>query len=235
MKLEAMLPKESLVTDAARRIEASVREDMRVGDRLPSEAEICRQLGVSRTVVREALAHLRADGLVETRRGQGLFVTEQNVLRIRIGDVEASREGLLEMLELRRGLESETARLAAERRKPDDIERLEAALAALEAADREGRDGVEEDLAFHLLIADIGRNRVLIKMMHFWAGSLRTAIGFLRAADEETPGIIDDRGRRHADICRLIVAGDGEGAHRAMVDHMNHTISRFSSTQSERD
>lgn len=227
LKLEAVAPRMGLVGDAVRRLEASIRKGLPAGSRLPSEAEISRQLQVSRPVVREALAFLRADGLVESRQGQGLFVSDQKVLRIRTGDLNASREGLLDLLEFRRGVESETARLAAERRTPDDIVLLQAARDAMVEADAQGRDGVDEDLAFHLAIARIGRNDLLIKIIHFWSETLRDAIAFLRDDDTKTAVIVMTRQDRHDEIFRLIVAGDAEGAHKAMMDHMNETLHRF--------
>jgi GntR family transcriptional repressor for pyruvate dehydrogenase complex len=233
VKLEAVAPRMGLVGDAVQRLEASIRQGMPAGSRLPSEAEIARQLQVSRPVVREALAFLRADGLVESRQGQGLFVADQKVLRIRIGDLNASQEGLLDLLEVRRGVESETARLAAERRTPEDIAVLQTALDAMAKAEAEGRDGVDEDLAFHLAIARISRNQVLIKIIHFWSEPLRDAIAFLRDDDTKTEAIVMTRQDRHAEIFRLIAAGDAEGAHRAMMDHMKETLHRFRSHSAE--
>jgi len=134
---------------------------------MPPETDLAHQLGVSRPVVREAIAFLRAEGLVETRPGQGLYVSHQQVLRIRAEDVSSSTKAIIELLELRRGLEGETVRLAAERRTPDDVGRLKAILAAMREAEEAGRDGVEEDLDFHLEVARISRNPLYIKLMSF--------------------------------------------------------------------
>ncbi|WP_274626532.1 FadR/GntR family transcriptional regulator [Arvimicrobium flavum] len=227
MKLSTVPPRSSLVDDAIRLIETSIREGTAAGTRLPSEAEISRQLGVSRPVVREALAFLRADGLVESRHGQGLFVTEQAVLRIRADDLRPDRAGLLDLLEMRRALESETARLAAQRRTPEDVDKLRAALEGMAAAEREGRDGVREDLHFHLTIASIGRNPLLMKIIHFWTPALQDAIGYLREADKKDAEILRTRQHRHEEIFGFIEAGNADAAHKAMVDHMNETLDRF--------
>lgn len=225
--LRSISQRNSLVEDAVEMIEGFIRGDLSVGDRLPSETEMSRQLGVSRPVVREAVAYLRADGLVESRHGQGLFVTEQAVLRFRIGDLRTSKNGLGDLLEMRRALEAETALLAAQRRTPADIVKLRKALEAMAAAEAAGQDGVAEDLHFHLVIAATSRNPLLIKMIHFWSGLLKDAITFLRDADKADEAILRDRQARHDEIFHHIVAGDAEAAHQAMVSHMNETLVRF--------
>jgi GntR family transcriptional regulator, transcriptional repressor for pyruvate dehydrogenase complex len=225
--LRSISQKSSLVEDAIRMIEGVIREDLSVGERLPSEAEMSRQLQVSRPVVREALAFLRADGLVESRQGQGLFVTAQAVLRMRVEDLRPDGAGLLDLLEMRRALEAETARLAAERRTPADVAKLRAALQAMAEADEAGRDGVAEDLAFHLAIATTSRNPLLIKMIHFWSALLKDAIALIREADKADEAVLQTRQMRHAAIVHHIEAGDAEAAHRAMTDHMGETLVRF--------
>jgi len=227
MKLEPMSPRASLVTDVTDQLAQSIQRDLRPGDRMPAENDIARQLGVSRPVVREALAFLRADGLVETRRGQGLYVSHQEVLRIRSEDVSSSNISIIELLELRRGLEGETVRMAAERRTPDDIERLRARLNAIHEAEAAGRDGVEEDLDFHIEIARISRNSLHIKVMRFLTSTLRTAISKMRADDEKRPDYIATRRDRHDAIAALVIEGKADKAHRAMIEHMSETIERY--------
>lgn len=232
MKLERMSPRASLVTDVTNQLLQSIQRDLRPGDRMPPETDLAHQLGVSRPVVREAIAFLRAEGLVETRRGQGLYVSHQQVLRIRAEDVSNSTKSIIELLELRRGLEGETVRLAAERRTADDIERLEAILAAMRAAEEAGRDGVEEDLDFHLELARVSRNPLLVKLMSFLTATLRTAISHMRADDERRPDDVEKRRDRHESIVRLVIAGKPDEAHRAMLDHMTETIDRYRDTGS---
>jgi GntR family transcriptional repressor for pyruvate dehydrogenase complex len=227
MNLEPMLPRASLVTDAVTRLETYVRDGMQPGDRLPAESEIARQLGVSRPVVREALAFLRADGLVETRRGQGLFVSDQVVLRLRADEYAGTVESIVELLEFRRGLEGETVRMAAQRRSDQDIADLQNALDSIHEAEAAGRAGVEEDLAFHLTIARISKNALHFKVMQFLSATLRTAIGQMRADDEARAGYVDIRRERHTEIFTLIAAGDADAAHRAMTDHMSESIERY--------
>ncbi|NIB59842.1 FadR/GntR family transcriptional regulator, partial [Agrobacterium tumefaciens] len=97
----------------------------KTGDRLPSEAQLTQEFGVSRTVVREAIASLRSDGLVEPRQGAGVFVLEPAPVERRpFHNVDLARvSSLIEMLELRTAVEGDAAGLAAIRRSPAQEEK----------------------------------------------------------------------------------------------------------------
>jgi GntR family transcriptional regulator, transcriptional repressor for pyruvate dehydrogenase complex len=118
------------------------------GQRLPTEQAIVAATGVSRTVVREALASLRARGLITTRQGLGAFVTESATPRSFSMDSKGGLEDALQVFELRLGIEAEAASLAAVRRTEEDLSRLRAALDAILAS----RSGAEEDFTFHRMM-----------------------------------------------------------------------------------
>src|SRR5712671_3621415 len=105
------------------------------GARLPTEQEMIAATGVSRTVVREAVAALRAEGLVVTRQGAGAFVAEgvRRPFRISADELRSLRE-VIEVMELRTGVEIESAGLAAERASADQLRAIERAFAAIEKA-----------------------------------------------------------------------------------------------------
>ena len=124
------------------------------GARLPTEQELSIATGVSRTVVREAVAALRADGLVMTRQGLGAFVpadVQRRPFRIDPDEVKSAKD-VLQILELRMGVEVEASGLAAERRTSDDLTRIEAALKSIEAEIEAGGNAVDADFQFHLAI-----------------------------------------------------------------------------------
>ena len=129
------------------------------GSRLPTEQELIAATGVSRTVVREAVAALRAEGLVVTRQGVGAFVPEnaRRPLRIEV-DPLAPLRAVLHVMELRTGIEIEAAGLAAERASPSDVRRIVNALDAISGALARGEDGIAEDFALHCSIADATGN-----------------------------------------------------------------------------
>jgi GntR family transcriptional regulator, transcriptional repressor for pyruvate dehydrogenase complex len=118
---------------------ARIREGkMRSGDKLPTEAAIMGEFGVSRTVVREALSKLQAGGLVETRHGVGTFVVgtgEASNFRIAPEQIATARE-VIAVLELRIGLETEAAGLAAVRRTDTNLQAMRRCVAPSQASAR---------------------------------------------------------------------------------------------------
>src|SRR5436190_19973636 len=117
------------------------------GSRLPTEQEMIAATGVSRTVVREAVAALRADGLVVTRQGVGAFVPEnaRPPLRIEFDRLSPLR-AVLDVMELRTGIEIEAAGLAAERASAAQIRTIVDCFDAVGAAIRRGADGIDQEI-----------------------------------------------------------------------------------------
>lgn len=153
--------RQNLRASLAARIEAQITAgDLLPGQRLPTEQAIMEATGVSRTVVREALATLRAKGLIHTRQGLGAFVAEARAGRsfsIVPRDVDSIND-VLHVLELRMGIEAEAASLAAERRTAEDLDRLVERLDAISAALEAGSPGAAEDYAFHRAILSAAHN-----------------------------------------------------------------------------
>ena len=155
--LAPLQPSRSLTEDLVRRLGAQIRSGtLQPGARLPTEQMLVSSLGVSRTVVREAVAALKADGLVITRQGVGAFVAPHAHRRpFRIdADELASLPKLLNVMELRTGVETEAAGLAAERRTNADLRGIGRALAAIDAALTHEDAAVRADFEFHCAIAD---------------------------------------------------------------------------------
>src|SRR5438094_3834353 len=126
------------------------------GARLPTEQALTRAARVSRTVVREAVAALRAEGLVITRQGVGAFVSaepQRAPFRIEPERLQ-SLDDILNVMELRLGVEIESAGIAAERASKPQIKAIGAALDAIERAAAAGKAAVDEDLGFHRCIAE---------------------------------------------------------------------------------
>ena len=128
---------------------------LKPGDRVPSEPELVKEFGVSRTVVREAMSRLQASGLVETRQGVGTFVLAPPAAQplLAIGSSNVKVRQVLAMLELRISLESEAASLAAVRRSESHLAAMRDALDSFDAHRRAGQSTVEDDFRFHVQIA----------------------------------------------------------------------------------
>ena len=148
-----------------------VRGDVRPGDTLPNEAELGRELGASRTVVREAVKSLASKGLIEPRTRVGTKVlpsTQWNLLDL---DVLGWRYGAMppmqffrELSELRRMIEPEAASLAAERARPDDLAVMAKAYADMAAAESSSDAAINADIRFHRSILQAAHNALILQM-----------------------------------------------------------------------
>jgi GntR family transcriptional repressor for pyruvate dehydrogenase complex len=197
MKKETALTpvrRESLSDLVARQLVRLVQDDLKEGERLPSERDLMSQLAVGRSSLREALRSLEAMGLVETRIGEGSFVTkdrdglfqkplEWGVFR---GD-----KSLKDVMEARALLESAMIELVVPRITADELRRLEEAVVRMERTAPPDLDRfLEADLAFHVLLATATRNDVLrdtVNLIHRIiaeekAHSIRTAADYRKSA-----------------------------------------------------
>jgi GntR family transcriptional regulator, transcriptional repressor for pyruvate dehydrogenase complex len=228
MFLESLSPRPNLASDAARILERSIRDgSLAPGDRLPSETEIAKRLGVSRPVVREAIAYLRADGVVESRRGLGLFVSSQDTLHLRTAEMEASPQAIMEFLEFRLGIEIETARLAAKRRTPQELLHIEAAFEEMRRLDAETKNSAEADLMFHAAIAQAAHNDLYRRIFQFLSKPLLNSIRSMRAREGTSRAPVDLRLRDHALILEGIRTRNPENASKAMRQHLGQTYVRY--------
>jgi GntR family transcriptional regulator, transcriptional repressor for pyruvate dehydrogenase complex len=190
---------------------------LQAGEQLPSERELAEQLGVSRSTVREAVQFLGALGLVEIRHGSGTFVrTEGDLPSEWLQWTKRHQLEVHELLEVRRGLESVAAELAAER--SHDLEVMEAALADMETAIH-GPDVpglVAADLSFHTALAAASGNTALRHLTE----SLGRELLRERGAIWSEPGRPERSLREHRRIYEAVRAGDALGARTALVDHL---------------
>ncbi|GIG35544.1 FadR/GntR family transcriptional regulator [Cellulomonas pakistanensis] len=199
------------------------------GARLPSEAELVAAHGVSRTVVREAVTRLRAEGLVETAQGRGSFVLavpEPTPFGVEAATVR-SHADVLAMLDFRIGVESEAAYLAAAHRTGPDASAVEAALAAFAAA-RPNR-AVEADFAFHRAVAAATGNRFYRDLVDA-LGPMMILLPRTRLQDRYS--LVDEAHvhrvhDEHAAVAEAVVAGDPETARAAMRVHLGGTRRRL--------
>jgi GntR family transcriptional repressor for pyruvate dehydrogenase complex len=201
------------------------------GARLPTEQEMMAAFGVSRTVVREAVAALRAEGLVETRQGVGAFVSrdlQRRPFRIDPAAVPSIAD-VLSVMELRIGIEVEAAGIAAERVTQRARARLGRALKALDAALRRGASSVAEDFEFHQAIAEATRNSQFGRFLEFLEPFLiprRTIhIGLTRPQDLQA--YMARVQLEHKRIYEAICARDPAGARRAMREHLLNSRRRY--------
>jgi DNA-binding FadR family transcriptional regulator len=207
----------------AEKLVAKIREEVIApGTRLPSEHAMAQHFGVSRTIMREAIALLKADGLLTTRKGSGAFVCKTALPRAARGDplTEQSVQSLLNLTEVRRGLEAEIAALAAVRRTPGQLAAIEHALRGVEDAMRAGGDGVEEDVRFHLCIAEATGNPYWVRFVEMFTQQIRLAVKVTRANEARRLDFMNQVREEHERIVAALAAGDADQARAAAGDHM---------------
>jgi GntR family transcriptional repressor for pyruvate dehydrogenase complex len=199
------------------------------GTKLPSEAELIEEFGVSRTVIREAVTRLRAEGLVETFQGRGSFVLampEPTSFTVEASAIRTQAD-VLAMIDFRLGVESEAAYLAAANRSTQAAEAVQAALEAFTAAGPE--DAVEADFAFHRALAAASGNRFYLDLLDS-LGPMMIMLPRTRLPEEFslTDAAHVERVRReHDNVAAAVIVGDPETARAAMRVHLGNTRRRL--------
>ncbi|MER6576857.1 FadR/GntR family transcriptional regulator [Nonomuraea sp. NPDC001023] len=177
-----------------------------VGTKIPSESRLAESLGMSRLSVREAVRVLAHAGLLQTRQGDGTYVTatdeSQVALRRRL-----DRAAAMDIIDVRRGLDLVAARLAAVKRTGDDVAAMREALARRGSAAGAGDlDGfADADADFHLLVADAAHNPLLADLYRSMRDALRDSV-----RDQEQAALAPDPS--HDDLLAAIEAGDAARA-----------------------
>jgi GntR family transcriptional repressor for pyruvate dehydrogenase complex len=235
--LTPVTPSRGLVQETGRRIAADIAAGRLVpGARLPTEQAMMDAMGVSRTVIREAVAALRAEGLVATRQGIGSFVAEQPVralFRIEPGQA-ASLADALHIMELRTAVETEAAGLAAERATKAQRRAIHAALDAIDAAIERGESAVGEDFAFHAVITDATGNPQFRRFLDFLGRFIipRASVR-IRALNLRT--YLMSFQEEHRAIVAAIDAGSVQAAQAAMRAHLVSSSQRYRALAPDRE
>ena len=202
---------------------------LRPGEKLPSEADLSRRFGVSRSVIREALSQLRYEGLLESHQGKGIIVVGAAGRRsFRLETAEKlSHEDLAQLYELRAILESEAAALAATRGTEKDLDRLRIGLEGMAQAVLKDTDGTNADLDFHRTVAEAGGNRHLQDLMHYLNDKVAGVIHEARKHSRLRAGFPEEVQREHEAIYEAIAAGDPDRARETVLEHLTKAAKRL--------
>jgi GntR family transcriptional repressor for pyruvate dehydrogenase complex len=193
--------------------------DLKVGDRLPSERELCERFGVGRNSVREAVRALESANLVATRHGDGTFVVaspESLVPVLSERTFSEGESGLHQLFEARRLLEPQIAALAAERATAGEMEKLADILERQRAEVQRGRSGMDEDTAFHLGLAEAAKNEFLLRLVSVLLSSLKELRE--RSIREKVGRLRSLHG--HEEILKAVQAREGKRAVSRMLSHI---------------
>jgi DNA-binding FadR family transcriptional regulator len=225
-------PRRTLSADLANSLTERIRShELPFGGKLPTEQDLMQSHKVSRTVVREALSHLQAAGLVETLHGVGTFVrapTEAPAFRVSPDQLGTLRE-VIALLEFRISVETEAAALAAQRRHEDNLIEMRRALDDFNHSLEEATDAVGADFNFHRALARASQNHHFVDLI----GSL--GLGVIPRRRLNTPALMKtDRlaylrrvNLEHESIYNAIVTQDAEAARAAMRTHLSNSRDRL--------
>lgn len=230
--LQPIEPARQRTTAVVERITAEIAAGkLAPGARLPTEQEMMTAFGVSRTVVREAVAALRAEGLVVTRQGSGAFVTADAGHRPFRLDRASSRSlpQVLEVLELRRAVEVEAAALAAKRGTAASHRRIQQAHRRFEQAVERGEPAIREDFAFHRSIAQATGNPQFLHFLEFLGGYIipRQSVRDGGMSADDHAAYLTRLIEEHARICTAICERRPADASIAMREHLQRSSERY--------
>ncbi len=198
------------------------RGELKKGDKLPPERDLTEQLGVSRSSVREALRALEVTGLVESRQGEGNFISgnfESALLEPLTAMFMLNNGTSMDLIELRTILEVKSSELAAERITHKQSVELIKLLDKMNITPLESSKA-EMDIRLHYYIAEITGNILIINVLSIIASMMEKFIQNNRQKILENPNSSDMLMKSHEDIVHAIVAKDPKRAKEAMVQHM---------------
>lgn len=223
----------SLAVDLVETLQSRIKDGTyATGMRMPTEADIMAEHGVSRTVVREAISRLQQAKLVVTQHGIGSFVSqslpEEQGFRIDPIDVETVVD-IVNVLELRVSLETESAGLAATRRNLRQLTEMQAAIEEFADCAAKGADTIEADFRFHLAIAEATQNPHFFDLMRHLGTTLipRARVNSPQLAKEEKSSYLDRVNREHKLIFEAIERQDSDSARAAMRVHLTNSRERL--------
>ena len=218
--------------ELAQRLSEEIRSGrLPPGSRLPTEQELSATTGVSRTVVREAVAALRADGLVTTRQGLGAFVAsdvQRWPFRIVASDLKSVAD-VLQVIELRMSLEIEASGLAAERHTSDDLAHIRKASAAFDAEIESGGNAIDADFEFHLAIFKAAQNRYFPQLLQFLGHFIipRQMIRVAKENESRRAQYLHRIQSEHVAIFEAIAARNATAARKAARRHLSNALRRY--------
>ncbi|AZC37283.1 FadR/GntR family transcriptional regulator [Pseudomonas chlororaphis] len=216
------------------RVVNAIRKEIDAGrltaeSRLPTEQQLTEQLNVSRSVVREAVAQLKADGILVSRRGLGSFISQNpNGSVFRFPSQKGRKPDLVQMFEMRLWIETQAASIAAQRRDDADLQRMRTALQEMHDQRSDLAAAALADVEFHRAIADASKNHYFVAFHDFLRGQLAEA---RRTAWENSAahsvGGSADAGREHQALYEAIAAGDRLQAAACAEAHLRAAAKRL--------
>jgi DNA-binding FadR family transcriptional regulator len=221
---------DSLVVRVVSAIRAEIDSGELVpGSRLPTEQQLAEQMNVSRSVVREAIAQLKADGVLIARRGLGSYISQIPAGTVfRFPKKSDRRSDLTQMFEMRLWIETQAAAIAAQRRDAADLQRMKDALQEMHDKRTDFEGAALADVEFHRAIAEASKNDYFVAFHDF----LRTQLAAARKTAWENSasrfvGGSADAAREHQALYTAIADGDRHAAAACADAHLRASAKRL--------
>lgn len=219
---------QKVVTELKQRIRAG---DIKPGDKLPTEQKLTEEFNVSRTVIREAISGLKADGLLASRQGAGVFALEpkkKNETLELLSENPRTIASVIEALELRAAIEIGAAELAAQRCSPGQEADIYACYNAFKRKVEAGEVSEEEDFAFHVAIAEATNNRRFVNFLTLVGRNTIPRSELRQKAKLQPEPEIETRIlMEHREILDAIAAREPARAGAAMRKHLTEGAERY--------
>lgn len=201
-----------------------------IGDKLPTERELCEQFNVSRAPIRQALSALELNGIIYSRQGEGVFIKNTQI------DTERDQSSVFlesispeDIVEARMNLEPLIIKFAAIRATDEDIERLRETIKKMELETKAGKYVPETDEQLHNEIAKASHNELFIKMMSVISNAMKQQEmwQFIRDRTVTRPDYREINFNEHKSLIKAIEDHDVEEAVRLMTSHMKNLYERY--------
>ncbi|MBN8413115.1 FadR family transcriptional regulator [Halomonas denitrificans] len=226
MALEAKFSLASAVYEKI--LEAIIEGQYPVNEKLPTEAQLCRRYEVSRPVLRDALARLKEDELVVSRRGSGSFVIRQPDSAVLKFAPISSIADIQRCFEFRTNVEARAAHLAALRRTQEQLDQIRRCYDIIDEANARHDLATDEDYRFHLAITEAASNHYYTTVLKSLNESIKEGMNLTRGlslmASQARLRLVQDE---HLAIVDAIAAKDGEAAEAAMRAHIDNARHRM--------
>ena len=211
-----------------------VKGSWKAGDRIPPERELCQQLGIARTSLREALKAMELIGMLDSRVGDGTFVCPRTEFLSRPllwAFTGSDHTELHDIMEARTIIEENLAGLAAERGSDEDIARIGEAVQAMRDSIARGDSILEADMSFHIAICQAARNEVLRNAVQLLRNLMRQWIYYKLLIPDVAPLVL----KRHVAIYRAISRRKASSARSEMRHHLEETMKLVTQVVEQRE
>jgi GntR family transcriptional regulator, transcriptional repressor for pyruvate dehydrogenase complex len=224
LKAVTPIPRTTLTAAAFEQlISYVVNGSWKAGDRIPPERELCQQLGIARTSLREALKAMELVGMLDSRVGDGTFVCPRTEFLSRPllwAFTGTDHTELQDIMEARTIIEENLAGLAAERGSEEEIASIGKAVQSMRDSIARGDSILEADMAFHIAVSTAARNEILRNAVQLLRNLMRQWIHHKLLIPDVAPTVL----KRHVGIYRAILQRKPAAARNAMRCHLEETM-----------